>query len=124
MTFNQKVKKIKIKKFHKSRKTGLKASPQKKGVCTYVTIRTPKKPSSGKRKIARIKLTTGKNITAHIPGLGGHGLTKYSNVLVKGSRVRDIPAIQYRCIRGKFDLSYVYDRLSSRSKYGKKKSDL
>lgn len=123
MTFNQLSKIKKTKKFHKSRKTGLKSAPQKKGVCTNVTIRSPKKPSSGKRKIARVRLTNGKNITSHIPGLGSHGLTKYSNVLIKGSRVRDIPAIQYRCVRGKLDLQYVYDRLTSRSKYGKKKSD-
>ena len=122
MTYNQLSKiKTKTKKFHKSIKTGLKKCPQKRGVCSGVMIKSPKKPSSGKRKVVRVKLSNLRRISAHVPGLGGHTLSKFSNVLIKGSRVRDIPAIRYRCIRGKFDLQYVYDRLSSRSKYGKKK---
>ena len=122
-TFNQISKKKYIKKFHKSRKTGLEGCPQKKGVCVVVTIRTPKKPSSGKRKISRVRLSNNKRVTCHIPGTGGHNLTKYSNVLVRGCRVRDVPATKYRCIRGTFDLHYIYERLTSRSKYGRKKNE-
>jgi len=110
-----------IKKLNKTRKTGLQKCPQRKGVCLSILIKSPKKPSSGKRKVTRVKLTNNKKVNCHIPGKGGHNLSKFSNVLIRGCRVRDIPAIKYRCIRGKFDLSYVYDRLTSRSKYGKKK---
>ena len=104
--------------------TGLEKCPQKKGVCVSVTIKAPKKPSSGKRKICWVTLSNKKFVSCHIPGMGGHTLTKFSNVLIKGCRVRDIPAMKYRTIRGKFDLRYVYERLSSRSKYGKKIIDL
>ena len=121
-TYNQTSKFPRKKKKKKTRKTGLAKCPQRKGVCMVVTIKSPKKPSSGKRKVTRVRLTNEKKVNCHIPGMGGHNLTKYSNVLIRGCRVRDIPAIKYRCIRGKFDLHYVYDRLTSRSKYGKKKN--
>lgn len=124
VTFNQiSLYKLRKKRIKKSRKTGLQGCPQKKGVCVLVTTKSPKKPSSGKRKVCRVKLSNGKHVTCHIPGMGGNNLTKFSNVLVKGSRVRDIPAVLYRTIRGKYDLRYVYDRVTSRSKYGKKISD-
>jgi small subunit ribosomal protein S12 len=123
-TFNQLSKKGRVKRVKKSRKTGLESCPQKKGVCISVGITSPKKPSSGKRKVSRVKLSNSKRINCHIPGKGGHNLTKFSNVLVRGCRVRDVPATNYRSIRGKFDLRYVYDRLTSRSKYGKKLSDI
>ena len=97
--------------------------PKKKGQCIKIFIKSPKKPSSGKRKVARVVLSNGKKINCHIPGTGGHNLQKFSTVLIRGCRVRDIPAMKYRAIRGKYDLKYVYDRLSSRSKYGKPKLD-
>lgn len=98
----------------------LKKCPQKKGTCVQIMIKTPRKPSSGKRKVARVNLSSNKFVNCHIPGIG-HSLQKYSTVLVKGCRVRDIPAMKYRIIRGKFDAKEVYERISSRSKYGKKK---
>lgn len=95
--------------------------PSKKGQCIKILIKTPKKPSSGKRKVAKVILSSGKKIICHIPGMGGHNLQRFSTVLIRGCRVRDIPAMKYRAIRGKYDLKYVYDRLTSRSKYGKPK---
>lgn len=125
VTYNQVSKSFaRLKKVNKTRKTGLQKNPQKKGVCISVTVKSPKKPSSGKRKVSRVKLSNNKNVSCHIPGMGGHTLSKFSNVLIRGCRVRDIPAMQYRCIRGKFALHYVYERLTSRSKYGRKKIDL
>jgi small subunit ribosomal protein S12 len=112
---------VRRKKYSRNRVLSLQQCPQKKGQCTKVFIKTPKKPSSGKRKVARVLLSTGKCITCHIPGMGGHNLQRFSTVLIKGSRVRDIPAMKFRAIRGKYDLKYVYERLSSRSKYGKPK---
>jgi ribosomal protein S12 len=88
-----------------------------------IFIKTPKKPSSGKRKVACVILSTGKKVNCHIPGTGGHNLQKFSTVLIRGCRVRDIPAMQYRAIRGKHDLEYIYERMSSRSKYGKPELD-
>lgn len=124
VTFNQVSKKKRIKRIKKSIKPNLEGCPQKKGVCLLIFTTPPKKPSSGKRKVCRVKLSNKKNISCHIPGMGGHNLAKFSNVLVRGCRVRDIPAIRYRTVRGKFDLRYVYERLTSRSKYGKKLSDV
>jgi small subunit ribosomal protein S12 len=121
-TFNQITNKnFRLKKKKRNKVLDLRKCPQKKGQCLRIFIRTPKKPSSGRRKIARVTLTNTSRVNCHIPGMGGHNLQKFSTVLVRGCRVRDIPAMKYRVIRGKYDLKYVYDRLSSRSKYGKSK---
>lgn len=86
-----------------------------------ILIKTPRKPSSGKRKVTRVHLRNKKRVNCHIPGID-HTLQNYSTVLIRGCRVRDIPAMKYRIIRGKFDAKGVYERVSSRSKYGIKKS--
>jgi len=92
-------------------------NPQKKGVCIRVVIRKPKKPNSALRKVAKVKLTNGKIIDAYIPG-EGHNLQEHGIVLVRGGRVPDLPGVQYKCVRGKFDLAGVVGRRTSRSKYG------
>jgi small subunit ribosomal protein S12 len=112
---------VRLKKYSRNYVLLLKHCPQKKGQCTKILIKTPKKPSSGKRKVAKVLLSTGKRITCHIPGMGGHNLQRFSTVLIRGSHVRDIPAMKFRAIRGKYDLKYIYERLTSRSKYGKPK---
>ena len=100
------------------KKTTDKSSPQKRGVCT--AVRTPKKPNSALRKIARVKLTNGIEVTAYIPGIG-HNLQEHSVVLIRGGRVRDLPGTRYHIIRGTLDAQGVNGRLQSRSKYGAKK---
>lgn len=114
------------KKYHSPRlikKKALEMCPQKKGNCLKVFITTPKKPNSAARKTAKVVLISNKQvIRCHIPGIK-HTLQKYSTVLVRGARVRDLPGIKYRVIRGKFDLKRVYDRTKSRSKYGIPKLD-
>ena len=102
------------------KKTTDKSSPQKRGVCTAVRTATPKKPSSALRKIARVKLTNGIEVTAYIPGIG-HNLQEHSVVLIRGGRVRDLPGTRYHIIRGTLDAQGVNGRLQSRSKYGAKK---
>ena len=102
------------------KKTTDKSSPQKKGVCTAVRTATPKKPNSALRKIARVKLTNGIEVTAYIPGIG-HNLQEHSVVLIRGGRVRDLPGTRYHIIRGTLDAQGVNGRLQSRSKYGAKK---
>ena len=97
-------------------------APFKRGVCTKVTTKTPKKPNSAVRKIARVRLTNGMEVTAYIPG-EGHNLQKYSVVLMRGGRVPDLPGVKYHLIRGKFDFQGLKNRKSSRSKYGTKKSN-
>ena len=120
VTNNQFIKNnLRRKKYSRNKVLSLQKCPQKKGQCIKILIKTPKKPSSGKRKIAKVILSTGKRIICHIPGMGGHNLQKFSTVLIRGCRVRDIPAMKYRAIRGRYDLKYVYERLTSRSKYGK-----
>jgi len=94
--------------------------PQLKGVCQRVVIVKPKKPNSALRKVAKVKLSNGSIIHAYIPGIG-HNLQEHGIVLVRGGRVKDLPGVQYKCIRGKFDLSGVTNRNTSRSKYGVKK---
>jgi len=94
-------------------------APQKRGVCTVVRTMTPKKPNSALRKIARVRLTNGIEVTAYIPG-EGHGLQEHSVVLVRGGRVKDLPGVRYHIVRGKLDASGVDDRKQSRSKYGTK----
>ena len=102
------------------KKTTDKSSPQKRGVCTAVRTATPKRPNSALRKIARVKLTNGIEVTAYIPGIG-HNLQEHSVVLIRGGRVRDLPGTRYHIIRGTLDAQGVNGRLQSRSKYGAKK---
>ena len=95
-------------------------SPQKRGVCTNVRTTTPKKPNSALRKIARVRLTNGMEVTAYIPGIG-HNLQEHSVVLIRGGRVKDLPGVRYHIIRGTLDTAGVANRLQSRSKYGAKR---
>ncbi len=97
------------------------SSPQKRGVCTAVRTATPKKPNSALRKMARVRLTNGIEVTAYIPGIG-HNLQEHSVVLIRGGRVRDLPGTRYHIIRGALDAQGVANRLQSRSKYGAKKA--
>ena len=98
----------------------LEKSPQKKGVCTKIFLRTPKKPNSALRKLARLRLTNGKRVIAYIPG-EGHNLQEYSTVLIRGGRVKDLPGVKYHLVRGKLDFLGLKTRKTSRSKYGTKK---
>jgi len=120
-TVNQLCNKIRTKTTTLRRAPALENCPQKKGVCLKVFTRTPKKPNSALRKIARVKLTTGKTITGYIPG-EGHNLQEHSVVLVRGGRVKDLPGVKYHLIRGKYDLHSIRKRKQSRSKYGTKKN--
>jgi small subunit ribosomal protein S12 len=108
-------------KIKRHRKKALRRCPQKQGVCLRVYTTTPKKPNSGVRKVAKIRLTNRNNVIAHIPGIG-HNLQEHSCVLVRGGRVRDIPGVQYRVIRGKYDCKPVIGRKTRRSIYGVKQS--
>ena len=119
-TFNQLVRKGRSKIRKKSKSPVLEACPQRRGVCLQVKTMTPKKPNSALRKIARVRLTNGKEITAYIPGVG-HKLQEHSIVLVRGGRVRDLPGVRYHVIRGTLDTVGVENRKQGRSKYGKKK---
>ena len=103
----------------KTKAPALKASPQRRGVCVQVRTMTPKKPNSALRKIARVRLTTGIEVTAYIPG-EGHNLQEHSIVLVRGGRVKDLPGVRYHIVRGTLDASGVNARKKSRSKYGAK----
>lgn len=96
------------------------SSPQKRGVCTEVKTSTPKKPNSALRKVARVRLTNGYEVTSYIPGIG-HNLQEHSVVLIRGGRVRDLPGVRYHIVRGSLDTQGVADRKQSRSKYGAKK---
>nr|YP_009092447.1 ribosomal protein S12 [Gloeochaete wittrockiana]AIM52033.1 ribosomal protein S12 [Gloeochaete wittrockiana] len=116
-TLNQLIVKNTRQKKRKVRVSGLKQNPQQRGICLKVYITTPKKPNSAKRKVAKVRLSNGRNIIGYIPG-EGHNLQQYSNVLVRGGRVKDLPGVQYHLIRGKLDLLGVKNRKSSRSKYG------
>jgi small subunit ribosomal protein S12 len=95
-------------------------SPQKRGVCTVVKTTTPKKPNSALRKVARVRLTSGIEVSAYIPGIG-HNLQEHSVVLIRGGRVKDLPGVRYHIVRGTLDAAGVADRMQSRSKYGAKK---
>ncbi len=119
-TINQLVRKGRTRKTYKSKSRDLLSCPQKRGTCTKVTTKTPKKPNSALRKIARVKLTTGKEVTAYIPG-EGHNLQEHSVVLVRGGRVKDLPGVKYHIIRGSLDCSGVEGRKQSRSRYGTKR---
>jgi small subunit ribosomal protein S12 len=105
----------------KSDAPALKESPQKRGVCTRVYTTTPKKPNSALRKVARVRLTNGIEVTAYIPGIG-HNLQEHSVVLVRGGRVKDIPGVRYHIVRGSLDTAGVQNRAQSRSKYGAKRA--
>ena len=108
-------------KSSKTKTPALKGSPQRRGVCTRVFTTTPKKPNSALRKVARVRLTSGMEVTAYIPG-EGHNLQEHSIVLVRGGRVRDLPGVRYKIIRGALDASGVKDRKQARSRYGAKRS--
>ncbi|MGH2654184.1 MAG: 30S ribosomal protein S12 [Actinomycetota bacterium] len=105
----------------KTKSPALRGSPQRRGVCTRVYTTTPKKPNSALRKVARIRLTSGIEVTAYIPGIG-HNLQEHSIVLVRGGRVKDLPGVRYKVIRATLDTAGVSDRKKARSKYGAKKS--
>jgi len=119
-TINQLVRKGRLVVTAKNKAPALEACPQKRGVCTRVYTTTPKKPNSALRKVARVRLTNGIEVTAYIPG-EGHNLQEHSIVLIRGGRVKDLPGVRYHIIRGTLDTSGVEDRKKSRSKYGTKK---
>ncbi len=119
-TINQLVRKGREKIKEKSKSPALQGSPQKRGVCVRVYTTTPKKPNSALRKVARVRLTNGYEVTAYIPGIG-HNLQEHSVVLIRGGRVKDLPGVRYHIIRGTLDASGVADRKQGRSKYGTKK---
>ena len=119
-TINQLVRKGRKKSIKKTTTPALKRCPQRKGVCTRVYTSTPKKPNSALRKVARVRLTSGMEVTAYIPGIG-HNLQEHSAVLVRGGRVKDLPGVRYHIVRGSLDTLGVEDRKQGRSKYGAKK---
>ncbi len=119
-TINQLVRKGRVKQTKRSKSPVLDKCPQKRGVCLQVKTTTPKKPNSALRKIARVRLSNGKEITCYIPG-EGHNLQEHSVVLIRGGRVRDLPGVRYHVLRGTLDASGVDGRTKSRSKYGTKR---
>ena len=119
-TINQLVKHGRIRQIAKGKAPALQSSPQKRGVCTRVYTTTPKKPNSALRKVARVRLTNGFEVTSYIPG-EGHNLQEHSVVLIRGGRVRDLPGVRYHVLRGVLDTQGVKDRKQSRSKYGAKR---
>jgi small subunit ribosomal protein S12 len=119
-TINQLIRAARVKKRYKNTAPALQGSPQKRGVCTQVKTTTPKKPNSALRKVARVRLTSGQEVTAYIPGVG-HNLQEHSIVLVRGGRVKDLPGVRYKIIRGTLDTSGVRDRKQARSRYGAKR---
>jgi len=114
------VRKGRAKAVDKSKSPALKGNPQKRGVCTRVYTATPKKPNSALRKVARVRLVNGMEVTAYIPGIG-HNLQEHSMVLIRGGRVKDLPGVRYKIIRGTLDTASVSDRAQARSRYGAKK---
>ena len=118
-TINQLVKQGRMKQRSKRTAPALQGSPQKRGVCTRVYTTTPKKPNSALRKVARVRLTNGIEVTSYIPGVG-HNLQEHSIVMIRGGRVKDLPGIRYHIIRGTLDTAGVAGRKQSRSKYGAK----
>ncbi|MCO7225008.1 30S ribosomal protein S12 [Pleionea sp. CnH1-48] len=119
-TINQLVRKPRKKVVKKSNVPALEACPQKRGVCTRVYTTTPKKPNSALRKVARVRLTNGFEVTSYIGG-EGHNLQEHSVVMIRGGRVKDLPGVRYHCVRGTLDLAGVKDRKQGRSKYGAKR---
>lgn len=120
-TINQLVKQSRRRVTWKSKAPAMGGSPQKRGVCTRVYTTTPKKPNSALRKVARVRLTNGIEVTAYIPG-EGHNLQEHSIVMIRGGRVKDLPGVRYHIIRGTLDTAGVADRKQGRSKYGAKKA--
>ena len=120
-TIQQLVRQGRSTKISKTKTPALKGAPQKRGVCTRVYTTTPKKPNSALRKVARVRLSNGMEVTAYIPGVG-HNLQEHSVVLIRGGRVKDLPGVRYKVIRAALDTSGVADRKQARSKYGAKKS--
>jgi small subunit ribosomal protein S12 len=118
-TINQLVRKGRERALKRTKTPALKGSPQKRGVCTRVYTTTPKKPNSALRKVARVRLVNGMEVTSYIPGVG-HNLQEHSVVLVRGGRVKDLPGVRYKVIRAALDASGVADRRKARSKYGAK----
>ena len=119
-TIAQLVRKGRVSITKKSKSAALDSCPQRRGVCTRVYTTTPKKPNSALRKVARVRLTSGFEVTAYIPGIG-HNIQEHSVVLIRGGRVKDLPGCRYHIVRGTLDASGVKDRKQSRSKYGGKK---
>jgi small subunit ribosomal protein S12 len=119
-TINQLIKKGRQKVLNKSKAPALAGNPQRRGVCTRVYTTTPKKPNSALRKVCKVRMTHGYEVTAYIPG-EGHNLQEHSIVLVRGGRVKDLPGVRYHVVRGKYDAAGVEDRKKSRSLYGAKK---
>ncbi len=119
-TINQLVKKGRSKSRKKTSAPALQGSPQKRGVCTRVYTSTPKKPNSALRKVARVRLTNGYEVTTYIPGMG-HSLQEHSIVLLRGGRVKDLPGVRYHIVRGTLDSTGVAERKKARSKYGAKR---
>ena len=120
-TINQLVRKGRKKLTKKSKSKSLDSCPQRRGVCTRVYTTTPKKPNSALRKVARVRLSNGKEVNAYIPG-EGHNLQEHSIVLVEGGRVKDLPGVRYHVVRGTYDTAGVEGRKQSRSRYGAKKA--
>lgn len=120
-TINQLIKNPREKIKRKSKSSALENCPQKRGVCTRVYTTTPKKPNSALRKVCRVRLTNGFEVTSYIGG-EGHNLQEHSVVLIRGGRVKDLPGVRYHCVRGTLDLAGVKNRKQSRSKYGAKRS--
>jgi small subunit ribosomal protein S12 len=119
-TINQLVRNGRERVVKKSKSPAMRGNPQKRGVCTRVYTTTPKKPNSALRKVARVRLTNGFEVTAYIPG-EGHNLQEHSIVLIRGGRVKDLPGVRYHIVRGTLDASGVSDRRQRRSKYGAKR---
>ncbi|MDD9900536.1 MAG: 30S ribosomal protein S12 [Alphaproteobacteria bacterium] len=119
-TYNQLVRKGRKLQVAKKRNADLQGNPQKRGVCTRVYTTTPKKPNSALRKVARVRLTNGRETNCYIPGMG-HNLQEHSVVLVRGGRVRDLPGVRYKIVRGALDTQGVDKRRQSRSRYGAKR---
>ncbi len=119
-TINQLVREERKKRRTKTKSPALVGCPQKRGVCTRVYTQTPKKPNSALRKVARVRLTTGMEVTSYIPGIG-HNLQEHSVVLIRGGRIKDLPGVRYHIIRGKLEAQGVQDRKQGRSKYGAKR---
>jgi small subunit ribosomal protein S12 len=119
-TIQQLVRKGRVTRRQRSKSADLERSPQRRGVCTRVYTQTPKKPNSALRKVARVRLTNGREVTCYIPGVG-HNLQEHSVVLVRGGRVKDLPGVRYHIVRGTLDATGVADRNQSRSKYGAKR---
>ncbi len=119
-TINQLIRKGRKSTLKKTKSPALESCPQKRGVCTRVMTVTPKKPNSALRKVARVRLTNGIEVTAYIPGIG-HNLQEHSVILLRGGRVKDLPGVRYHIVRGAKDTLGVEDRRNSRSKYGTKR---